>query len=185
MILRTLPDGHRVLVAGQKSGMVWGHDPDQEGKVLWKTQLVDKLALGMITFGGAADDQNAYFGLRSGGVAAVSLKTGAKEWFTPLPGQRPEGPPEGQTAALTVIPGVVFSGGWDGVLRAFSTENGRQIWEIDTARDYETVNRVKANGGSMAAPGPTIAAGKLFVGSGYMFGGASKAGNVLLMFSAQ
>src|SRR5579872_6502540 len=49
MILRTLPDGHRVLVAAQKSGMVWAHDPDQQGKLLWKVQLVDKLALGMIT----------------------------------------------------------------------------------------------------------------------------------------
>ncbi len=185
MILRTLPDGHRVLVAGQKSGMVWAHDPDQEGRVLWKTQLVDKLALGMITFGGAADDQNAYFGLRSGGVAALSLKTGAKEWFTPLPGQRPGGAADGQTAALTVIPGVVFSGGWDGTLRALSTENGHEIWEVNTAHDYETVNRVKANGGTMAAPGPTIVGGRLFVGSGYMFGGGSTAGNVLLMFSAQ
>jgi polyvinyl alcohol dehydrogenase (cytochrome) len=185
MILRTLPDGHRVLVAGQKSGMVWGHDPDQDGKVLWKTQLVDKLALGMITFGGAADDQNAYFGLRSGGVAAVSLKTGAKEWFTPLPGQRPGGAAEGQTAALTAIPGVVFSGGWDGILHALSTENGHEIWEVNTAHEYETVNRVKANGGSMAAPGPTIVGGRLFVGSGYMFGGGSTAGNVILMFSAQ
>ncbi len=185
MILRTLPDGHRVLVAAQKSGMVWAHDPDQDGKVLWKTQLVDKLALGMITFGGGADDQSAYFGLRSGGVAAVSLKTGAKEWFTPVPGQRPGGPPQGQTAALTVIPGVVFSGGWDGILRAFSAEDGHEIWEVNTAHDYETVNGVKANGGSMAAPGPTIVGGRLFVGSGYMFGGGSTAGNVLLVFSAQ
>jgi len=185
MILRTLPDGRRVLVAGQKSGMVWGHDPDEAGKVLWKTQLVDKLALGMITFGGAADDQNAYFGLRSGGVAAISLKTGEKKWFTPLSGQRPGGPPQGQTAALTVIPGVVFSGGWDGILRAFSTEDGRQIWEFNTAHEFSTLNGVKANGGSMAAPGPTIVGGTLFVGSGYLFGGVSTAGNVLLAFSAQ
>ena len=184
MILRTLPDGHRVLIAGQKSGMVWAHDPDQKGKVLWKTQLVDKLALGMITFGGAADDQNAYFGLRSGGVAALSLKTGEKKWFTPLPGQRPGGPFQGQTAALTVIPGVVFSGGWDGILRAFLAEDGHEIWEITTAHDYTTVNGAKANGGSMAAPGPTIVGGVLFVGSGYLFGGGTP-GNVLLAFSAQ
>lgn len=118
-------------------------------------------------------------------MAALSLKTGTKEWFTPLPGQRPGGPPEGQTAALTVIPGVVFSGGWDGILRAFSTENGHELWEINTAREYETVNHLKANGGTMASAGPTIVAGKLFVGSGYMFGGGSKAGNVVLMFSAQ
>ena len=184
MILRTLPDGHRVLVAAQKSGMVWAHDPDQNGKVLWKVQLVDKLALGMITFGGAADDQNAYFGLRSGGIAAVSLKTGEKKWFTPLPGQRPGGPFEGQTAALTVIPGVVFSGGWDGILRALSTEDGHQIWEVNTAHEFKTVNEVKANGGTMASAGPTIVGGMLYVGSGYQFG-TGIPGNVLLAFSAQ
>ena len=81
MILRTLPGGQRVLVAPQKSGMVWGHDPDQKGKLLWKTQLVDKLALGMITFSGAADDQNAYFGLRSGGVAAQVTFSSAAAWI--------------------------------------------------------------------------------------------------------
>jgi polyvinyl alcohol dehydrogenase (cytochrome) len=184
MILRTLPDGHRVLVAGQKSGMVWGHDPDQNGKLLWKVQLVDKLALGMITFGGAADDQNAYFGLRSGGIAAVSLKSGEKKWFTPLPGQKPGGPWQGQTAALTVIPGVVFSGGWDGILRALSTEDGHQIWEINTAHDFQTVNGVKANGGTMASAGPTIVGGTLYVGSGYQFGTGTP-GNVLLALTPQ
>src|SRR5438309_1696264 len=169
----------------KKSGKGWAHDPDQQGKLLWKVQLVDKLALGMITFGGAADDQNAYFGLRSGGIAAVSLKTGEKKWFTPLPGQRPGGPFQGETAALTVIPGVVFSGGWDGILRAFSTENGHQIWEVNTAHDYKTVNSVKANGGSMASAGPRIVGGTLFVGSGYLFGAGGKPGNVLLAFTAQ
>jgi polyvinyl alcohol dehydrogenase (cytochrome) len=83
-----------------------------------------------------------------------------------------------------VIPGVVFSGGWDGILRAFSAEDGNQIWEVNTAQAYKTVNGVKSNGGSMAAPGPTIAGGSLFVGSGYLFGGGTP-GNVLLAFSAQ
>src|SRR5262249_37291787 len=58
-ILRTLPGGQRILVAGQKSGIVWGHDPDKQGAVLWKNQLVEKVAIGIITFGGAADEQNA------------------------------------------------------------------------------------------------------------------------------
>ncbi|HZP34598.1 MAG TPA: PQQ-binding-like beta-propeller repeat protein [Candidatus Acidoferrales bacterium] len=184
MILKALPDGHRVLIAAQKSGMVWAHDPDQQGKLLWKVQLVDKLALGMITFGGAADDQNAYFGLRSGGIAAVDLKTGAKKWFTPLPGQKTAGQWEGQTAALTVIPGVVFSGGWDGMLRAFSTTDGKEIWEFNTHRDFQTLNGIKANGGTMASAGPTIVGGMLYVGSGYQFG-TGYPGNVLLAFSAQ
>jgi polyvinyl alcohol dehydrogenase (cytochrome) len=71
MILRTLPDGHRVLVAAQKSGMVWAHDPDQQGKLLWKAQLVDKLALGMITLA-ARRTGRMLTGLRSGGIAALA-----------------------------------------------------------------------------------------------------------------
>src|SRR5258708_24505145 len=101
--------------------MVWGHDPDREGTLIWKAQLVPKLALGMITFGGAADDQNAYFGLRTGGVAAVRLPDGEKRWFTPVP--RPATPgPRAETAPLTALPGVVFSPSWERVVRAVSSQ---------------------------------------------------------------
>ena len=182
-ILRTLPDGHRILVAGQKSGMVWGHDPDREGTLVWKAQLVQKLALGMITFGGAADERNAYFGLRTGGVAAVQLDTGERRWFTPIEGPATPGP-LGETAAITAIPGAIFSGGWDGILRAFSTGDGHLLWEYNTIREFQTVNHVLAKGGSMGAPGPTVAGGMVFAGSGYVFG-AGTPGNVLLAFSVQ
>jgi polyvinyl alcohol dehydrogenase (cytochrome) len=182
-ILKTLSNGRRMLVAGQKSGMVWGHDPDRDGTVVWKAQLVKKLALGMITFGGAADDQNAYFGLRTGGVAAVRMDTGEQKWFTPV--EPAPGPgPKGENAALTAIPGAIFSGGWDGMLRAFSTEDGHLLWQYNMVRDYDTVNHVPAKGGSMAAAGPTVAGGMLFVGSGYVFG-AGTPGNALLVFAAQ
>lgn len=182
-ILRSLPNGKRVLVAGQKSGMVWGHDPDRDGTVVWKAQLVKKLALGMITFGGAADDQNAYFGLRTGGVAAVRMDTGEQKWFTPI-APAPGPGPKGETAAITAIPGAIFSGGWDGMLRAFSTDDGHLLWEYNMLRDYETVNHVPAKGGSMAAAGPTVAGGMLFVGSGYVFT-TGIPGNALLVFAAQ
>jgi polyvinyl alcohol dehydrogenase (cytochrome) len=182
-ILRALPDGRRLLIAGQKSGIVWAHDPDKQGTVVWKAQLVDKLQRGVITFGGAADDQNAYFGLSTGGIAAVQLNTGEKKWFAPIAaaGQGARG---GQTAALTEIPGVVFSGGWDGMLRAFATADGRPLWQYNTLQDVKTVNGVAAKGGSMGAPGPTVAGGMLFVGSGYTFGNGTT-GNLLLAFSAQ
>jgi len=183
-ILRTLPDGKRILVAGQKSGIVWGHDPDRQGAVVWKAQLVDKLAIGMITFGGAADEQNAYFGLRTGGVAAVQLETGEKKWFAPVEVSKTPGQGGGETAALTAIPGVVFSGGQDGMLRAFSTNDGRPLWQYNTLQDFKTVNGVAARGGSMGAAGPTIAGGTLLVGSGYTFGNGTT-GNVLLAFTVQ
>jgi polyvinyl alcohol dehydrogenase (cytochrome) len=182
-ILRTLPNGHRLLVAGQKSGMVWAHDPDRDGTVVWKTQIVKKLALGMITFGGAADDQNAYFGLRTGAIAAVRMDTGEQKWSTPI-APTPGPGPKGETAAVTAIPGAVFVGSWDGVLRAFASDDGRLLWEYNTVQDYDAVNKVPAKGGSMAAPGVTVVNGKVYAGSGYVFG-AGTPGNALLVFSAE
>jgi len=155
----------------------------RDGKVLWKATLVDKLARGEITFGGATDDQHAYFGTRTGAVWALDLKSGQKKWMTPVaPIQQRQA---GQTAALTVIPGVVFSGGQDGVLRAFAAADGRQIWEFDTVRDFTTANGVAAKGGAMGAPGPVVAGGMLFLGSGYTGLGNGRGGNVLLVFEAE
>ncbi len=181
-ILRALPNGRRILVAGQKSGMVWGHDPDRNGAVVWKTQLPEKLALGEITFGGAADEQTAYFGVSSVGVAAVDLATGARKWVAPV---KAAGPRLGLGAALSAIPGAVFGGGYDGILRGFSTTNGELLWQFNMVQEFQTVNGVAAKGGSMGAPGPTIAGGLLLVGSGYTFGERGTPGNALLAFSVE
>jgi len=180
-MMRTLSDGRTIVVTGQKSGEVFAQDV-RDGKLIWKATLVDKLARGEITFGGAADDQKAYFGTRSGAIWALDLKTGEKKWTTPI-APMPQRQ-SGQTAALTAIPGVLFSGGQDGVLRALSTADGKQIWEFDTIRDFTTVNGVMARGGAMGAPGPTIAGGMMFLGSGYTGLGNGRGGNVLLAFEA-
>ena len=180
-MMRALNDGRTIVVTGQKSGEVFGQDV-RDGKVIWKATLVDRLARGEITFGGAADDRHAYFGTRSGVIWALDLKNGEKKWSTPI-APTPQRQ-SGQTAALTVIPGVVFSGGQDGVLRALSTTDGKQLWEFDTVRDFMTINGVGARGGAMGAPGPTIAGGMLFVGSGYTGLGNGRGGNVLLAFEA-
>jgi len=53
------------------------------------------------------------------------------------------------------------------------------IWDFDTAREFQTVNGIKARGGSIDGPGPVIANGMVFINSGYSrFGGMP--GNVLL-----
>ena len=186
-ILKTLPDGRTLLIAGQKSGNVWAHDPDKQGAVVWKTALVNNTTEfgGKIIWGGAADGQNAYFGLGSGGIAAVQLKDGERKWFTalqPAPALASHG---GHDGPLTAIPGVVFSGAWDGVVRALSAADGRVVWEFDTVRDFKTVNGVAAKGGSMGAAGPVVAAGTLFVPSGYLGVKNGLPGNVLLAFSVQ
>ena len=83
---------------------------------------------------------------------------------------------------MTVIPGVVFSGSVDGHLRAYSAEDGKILWDFDTVRDYQTVNGVKARGGSLDGPGAVVVGGMLFVNSGYP-GTGGMPGNVLLAFS--
>jgi polyvinyl alcohol dehydrogenase (cytochrome) len=189
-MLRTLPNGKQVLVVSGKSGYALGLDPDKKGAVMWKTPLFEKppIFTGLVVFGGAADEQAAYYPLNQvGGIAALYPATGERKWFTPLaPADIPNEPPRpGQSAAVTAIPGAVFSGGWDGRLRAVSSEDGHVIWEYNTVRDYETVNGVPARGGSMGAPGATVVGGKLFVTSGYV--GVSKGlpGNVLLAFAPE
>lgn len=180
-ILHTLPDGGRVLLAGQKSGQVFAHDPDRQGAVVWKTLLADRIGGSEILFGGAADEQAAYFGLDNGMLAALNPATGERKWSVSIAA---EGPRRGLTAALTTIPGVVFAGGQDGRLRAFASDSGRVIWDFNMVREFTTVNGVTAKGGAMGAPGPTVAGGMLFVGSGYVGLGNGTPGNVLLAFAA-
>jgi polyvinyl alcohol dehydrogenase (cytochrome) len=184
-ILKELPNGSALLIAGQKSGNVWAHDPDRKGAIAWKTPLVSNTTEfgGKIVWGGAADEQNAYFGLGPGGVAAIQLSTGEKRWFTSLQ-PSPEGAPRpGQDGSLTSIPGAVISGGWDGIVRILAAGNGHLLWEFNTIRDFQTVNGVVARGGSMGAPGPVVAGGILLVPSGYVGVRNGIAGNVLLSFS--
>jgi polyvinyl alcohol dehydrogenase (cytochrome) len=86
-----------------------------------------------------------------------------------------------QQAQPTVIPGVVFSGSMDGALRAYSTTDGSIIWDVDTNREYATVNGVPARGASLNAAGPIVVGGMLYVTSGYGYLGG-RPGNVLLAF---
>ena len=76
----------------------------------------------------------------------------------------------------------MFSGDVNGRLRAYSPSTGAVIWVVETAREFDAVNGGKARGGSIGGPGPVVAEGMVFTGSGYgMFGG--RPGNVLLAFS--
>lgn len=47
------------------------------------------------------------------------------------------------------LPGIVFSGEVSGYLHAYATADARLLWEVDTARDYATVDGVSARGAVM------------------------------------
>jgi polyvinyl alcohol dehydrogenase (cytochrome) len=183
-VLTTASDGRRLLVSAQKSGQLWAHDPDRGGALVWRADPPGPAPAGPegeMVWGIATDGRRVYAGLTSGGLAAYDVSTGTRAWTSPI---RPaEGRIAGHSGAVSVIPGVVFSAAWDGVVRALSSEEGRVLWEHDAMRDIAAVNRVPARGGSMGAAGPTIAGGMVFVGSGYIGVRSGAPGNVLLAFA--
>ena len=192
-VLATIAGGRRVLLAGQKSGMLYGLNPDT-GDYLWKTQVGDGGVLGGIEWGFAVDSTRAYVSLsnalekkpgEAGGIAAVNIADGTIKWRTPPSGNtcgNRTGCSTGQPAAVTAIPGMVFSASLDGHLRGYEAETGQVIFDTDTAQEFTTVNGVKAKGGSMNGPGSTVVDGTLFVSSGYGSLGFMP-GNVLLAFT--
>ena len=68
-------------------------------------------------------------------------------------------------------------------MRAFAAEDGRVLWDFDTARDFNTVNGVPGHGGSIDGPGAVVLKGMVYVNSGYSRQ-SGMPGNVLLAFAA-
>jgi polyvinyl alcohol dehydrogenase (cytochrome) len=197
-ILLTIMSGREVLLAASKSGTVFALDPDRRGAVLWSVNLSETTAPnnGQIAFGGAADSSRLYLALEDGTFAAIDLNSGKRAWITRLESLENLGEPTsngenrtktglrfGQSAAVTEIPGAVFTGGWDGILRALSTTDGRILWQFDTAQEFRSVNGVPARGGSMGGPGVVVVAGMLYAPSGYAHVGGGMPGNILLAFA--
>jgi polyvinyl alcohol dehydrogenase (cytochrome) len=213
-VLTNLPNGKRVLVTGQKSGVVTALDPDRGGEIVWQKRVGGGGGLGGVQWGVAADDSNIYVALSDvrfgvakpgtpgaqpyhanpkmalllnskagGGLSALKLRTGEEVWRTPHPGCGDvPGCSPAQSAAVTAIPGLVFSGGLDCHLRAYFADNGKIAWDQDTKGDYQAVNGVAAKGGSIDGGGAVVVDGVVYVGSGSGFVGTIP-GNVLLASS--
>jgi len=133
------------------------------------------VAISDVVVGGEADPKSPQ-GFRltldpkiGGGLHALDLATGKIVWSAkpvPCATARTDCSPA-QSAAVTTIPGVVFSSSIDGHLRRYSAATGEVLWDTDTARAFETVNGKAARGGSMDAAGPAVVNGMVFVNSGY------------------
>jgi polyvinyl alcohol dehydrogenase (cytochrome) len=199
-----------LLIAGQKSGLVYGLNPDKRGEIVWQTRVGKGSTNGGVQWGMASDGQNVYaatsdlarsrrdatdiadltsFDLdpkQGGGLTALRVATGDKAWFAaghPCDPSR-AGCSPAQPSAVTAVPGAVFSGAIDGHLRAFSSEDGRVLWDVDTAREFTGVNGVKGHGGSIDGPGAVIVNGMVYIQSGYARQGGMP-GNVLLAYGPE
>jgi len=181
-ILARLADGREMIIVSTKPGDVLSLNPDKGGELNWRVNVARKdSGYGGMRWGGANDGENAYFGLMSGGLVAVSLATGNLSWYTPLTENEVQ---SGHDAPVTILGSAVFVGGMDGNLNAVSAADGSLIWQYNTNREFETVNQVPARGGSISSAGPVFANSMMFVGSGYMII-SGKPGNVLLAFSPE
>lgn len=206
-ILTRRADGRDVLLAGQKSGIVFAFDPNDGGAMLWQTRIGKGGTGGGVQWGMASDGRLVYAAVADpgrrrqsdplnprrydldpevgGGVSALRINDGSRQWFSepiPCPAGAPVGCSPAQPAAVTAIPGVLFSASNDGHLRAHSTEDGRILWDFPTMREFQTVNGVKASGGSIDGPGAVVVDGMVFISSGYPRNGGVP-GNVLLAFA--
>jgi len=132
LLIKT-PAGRELILAGQKSAIVYAFDPDKKGEVVWQTRVGRGAANGGVQWGMSFDGQNLYAAvsdaagkrttdvngvparildpLAGGGLTALKVTDGNKVWFAPPPdcGNRPGCSPA-QSAALTSIPGAVFFG---------------------------------------------------------------------------
>lgn len=190
-VLASTAGGKELLVIPQKSGLVYALDPAREGEVVWQYRAGPGSAIGGI-WGAAVAEGKAYAAVggyqsqERGGVHAIDLETGERLWFTPpeaLLCAAGPGCSASQSAAVTAVPGAVFSGSADGGMRAYAADDGRILWRFDANTGFATVNGVAANGGSFDGPGPVLADGKLFMLSG-SGGFVGRPGNVLLVFDA-
>ena len=81
-----------------------------------------------------------------------------------------------------MIPGVVFFGSSTGMFYAYSTTDGKALWQFNTARDSTPSTASPAKGGNINGAGPVVAGGMVFITSGYSELGNGARGNVLLAF---
>jgi polyvinyl alcohol dehydrogenase (cytochrome) len=208
-ILTHAPNGRELLLAGQKSGIVWALDPMKKGEVVWQARVGQGGTNGGVQWGMATDGLHVFATVSDvkrmkqtsltdtrralldpnvgGGLTALRVADGSQEWHVaaaPCPQGAPVGCSPSQPGAVTEIPGVVFTTSNDGHIRAHSAEDGELLWDFNTMRDFETVNGVKGHGGSIDGPGAVVVNGMVFITSGYPRNGGVP-GNVLLAFSPE
>ncbi len=184
----------QVLVAGAKSGIVYGLDPQAGGHLLWQRVLARGTPNGAILWASANDGERAYIATSEydpqakkgpGALVAIDPASGAVRWRTPTPDDPcawgTENCSHALLAGVAVIPGVVFAGAMDGYMRAYDARDGHIVWRFDTGQSFDAVNGVRGHGGAIDYGGEVIAHGMLFVNSGSM----RQPGNLLLAFSPE
>jgi len=179
-----LEDG-MTIIAGDKGGLVYSLQADT-GALNWSTRVSIGSTLGGIHWGMAVDERRVYVAATdfsiakaTGGIAelidgarpgiyALDLDSGEIDWEI-HPTHTYEGltTPSLFSASLSVSNDVLFAGSLDGVVRAFSTTDGAELWRFDTAVEFNDINGVAGKGGTIDSVGVVVAGDGVLINSGY------------------
>ncbi len=189
--------GREILIAAQKSGDVYGIDPDTT-EIVWHRKVGRGGIQGGINFGLAAEGSTVFVPVSDfdddvlpvadarPGLFALNAFTGEFVWSHRAAdrcGDRKDCDP-GISAPVTAIPGVVFAGHTDAWIRAYASDTGAELWSYDSYQEVTTVSGERARGGTISGGGgPIIDDGKLYVVSGYGIY-FHMPGNLLMVFEA-
>ncbi len=197
-ILARTFSGQDILLAGQKSSMVYAMAPDT-GELIWEQRVGRGGKLGGIHWGMAVQESLGLLFVpvsdrgRAGphegdneparGLHALNLHDGSVRWSVPELGNCDDrdGCFPGLSAAVLATEDLVIAGGLDGSLNAYAVESGERLWQTDTWQPYTAVNGVETHGGPLDVHGPLIVDDMLFITSGYQSFGQA-AGNAFLAF---
>ncbi len=188
-----------MLIAGQKSGMVFAMDPDDNGSIIWQKRVGRGGKKGGVHWGMTIDDDSIFVPIADlpekipsqyspmPGIHALRIKDGSKEWYRPaLPVCEDEKYHcyPSVSAAPSRVGSMIITGSMNGIIEIISTKDGNLLWSFDTAKQFKTINQISANGGSIDSNGPIIAGNHLIATSGYDIYG-QLTGNILLVFSIE
>jgi polyvinyl alcohol dehydrogenase (cytochrome) len=198
VILAKSAAGKEVLIAGQKSGDVYGLDPDKNGEVIWHRKLGRGGIQGGVHFGMSAREGVVYVpmsdfdggprwpGVARPGLYALDVGTGELKWSAPATDvcEGREFCQPGLSAPASSLKGGVIAGAMDGHIRGYDGASGKVLWDFDSSKSFSTVNGIKVNGGSIGGgSGPVLKGNRLFINSGYGIY-FHMPGSVLLVFEA-
>jgi polyvinyl alcohol dehydrogenase (cytochrome) len=188
----------RLGAGGRLGGIHWGMAADANRVYAAITDVtVDRITTlnvrNILNFQDLAGDNMVQSSKATPGIYAVDLVTGKVVWK-----QRPKhsyhDPVKGvltvdsiYSAALSVTNDVLIAGSLDGVVKAFGTSDGAELWSYDTTPKFIDGNGTSGNGGTIDSAGAVPGGTDLLVNSGFAtFGRANKfqagPGNALFIF---
>ncbi len=190
-------DGRDIVVANNKTGDVFGLNPDA-GEIVWRRRLTrgdfnwnglhGMSVEGRRLFATVYDSRvnaldGSYWGEEELGVYAMDAFTGRPLWRSFLSRNCSSNRCRGYKAAPMAIPGILFVGAMDGYVRALDSKTGALLWQTATANKHKTLSGDTAMGGGVNPSAAVVADGMVYISSGDVRSGLP--GNVILAFSAE